>query len=995
MEEQSAQRRGEGYDLGVLVVHGIGDQKQGATLVQWSDALTLWLSDWTAEDRRSSLHQTTAKPRKVSVTRAALTPIDGTPANVTMKVLFPEPETNDQQWLIAEGWWAGAFQPPKFSELWSWSFSSVPATSAMHANAIIGSALSRYRLAEGSSRVFEAVRIVVLVSLLSVLVLLSPAILAVMTLLLIAGLIAQALPFTGLQAVVKKAQLIAVGTIGDSQRLIESPTQAGAIKAPVVDGLAWLRAQGCRRVVILAHSQGAAVSYKALVDLSDGLHGSTFDPIDSFITIGSGLPKVHALEHITRANAGRQLRAASFAIPVLAVTTALCFWYLRQRGEFAGLIGMGVIAAVTGLIQLRLWRQRVRGETADAITADGHTTPVLAPDGAAEARVAGPVRWWRSLTKPIQVGPAQIPAGPVLGAAVAAVVWAWAAPFGGVALAAAGSTTLVLTSIAVIAVGRIPPIPSDLSGAAHRWVDLYATKDPVPAGSTRSAVEGRPESWPVSNLGSTTKDHTYYSFNADECLTYVGVELLEVAGVPVHGEAIRTANANYGFERKWRVGWRAFMTYGLTLASVLFGWSMWRRPVDDIQRIYEEQASDTSFLADYLPDLVPYKISPTTAQVVATIGYVAFGFVLIKIGQALWSSWDRKEAAREIGPVVYSETEIPPQFGVMIAFLVFALMIGAAPVWLLSRTQELDLASRSTAVVLVLVIAVPYLFGTYLPRILIVTGIKAWVISRDRARGDALVGLGDYHLSRGDTTEAVESFRRAAATARYQGIESPAAMGGLARALDRLTDDAAATARVQLEHQARAEADECFAAATRLIKSVPIDTFVAYANFLAASVGDRQRARRVLATAGPVARRRRLDVYSARFLQARVAHFQDAADPRLAGDTASKAERLIEARWLTFGPDEKLAVAYAVLVALGPANDRSAHWRGIIDELLDAGFRAPNMDLRVSLMKLPGGWSDQSAEMVELAAQIQQRSTPPAAPLTVRSSRKNPRVVSS
>ncbi len=931
----------------------------------------------------------------MSVTRAKLTPTDGTPANVTMKVLFPEPQIDDQQWLIAEGWWAGAFQPPKFSELWSWSFSSVPATSAMHANAIVGSALSRYRLAEGASRVFEAVRIVVLVSLLSVLVLLSPLILAVMTLLLIAGLIAQALPFAGLQAVVKKAQLIAVGTIGDSQRLIESPTQAGAIKAPVVDGLTWLRSQGCRRVVILAHSQGAAVSYKALVDLSDGLHGSTFDPIDSFITIGSGLPKVHALEHITRANAGRQLRAASFAVPVLAVTTALCFWYLRQRGEFAGLIGMGVITAVAGLIQLRLWRQRVRGETAAAITDDSATTSVSVPDAAGEARGAGPVRWWRRLTKPIQIGPAQIPSGPVLGAVVAAVAWAWATPFGGVALAAAAATTLVLTSIAVIAVGRIPPIPSDLAGAAHRWIDLYATKDPVPAGSTRSAVEGRPESWPVSNLGSTTKDHTYYSFNADECLTYVGVELLEVAGVPIHGEAIRTANANYGFERKWRVGWRAFMTYGLAVAATLFGWSMWRRPVDDIQRIYSEQASDTSFLHTYLPgglpNIVPYTISSTTAQVIAAIAYVGLGVVFIKIGQSLWSSWDRKEAAREIGPVVYRETEIPPQFGVMIAFLVFALMIGAAPVWLLSRTQELDLASRSTAALLILVIAVPYLFGTFLPRILIATGIKAWVISRDRARGDALVGLGEYYLSRGDTAEAVESFRRAVATARYQGNESPAALGGLARALDRLADQAQATGRAPLEHESRAEADECFRAAISANKSVPIETFVSYANFLAAAVGDQRAAMRVLAQANRVARRRRLELHSARFLQARVAHSYEAADPRLGGDAQAKFERLIEARWRTFGPDEKLAVAYAVLVAIGPNHHRASRWRTVIDDLIDDGFSAPNMDLRVSLMKLPQGWSGQSAEMVELAERIQLRSASQVA----TPFRRTPRVTAS
>ena len=128
-------------DLGVLVVHGIGEQRQGVTLTQWSDALVGWLRRWSPDDPSSDLHLDEGDERPVTVTNAHLAPADG-PANLRIELGGVE---GGQTWLMAEGWWAGAFVPPTFGELWSWSFTSVPATSAMHANAVVGRAIRRYR----------------------------------------------------------------------------------------------------------------------------------------------------------------------------------------------------------------------------------------------------------------------------------------------------------------------------------------------------------------------------------------------------------------------------------------------------------------------------------------------------------------------------------------------------------------------------------------------------------------------------------------------------------------------------------------------------------------------------------------------------------------------------------------------------------------------------------------------------------------------------------
>ena len=347
---------------------------------------------------------------------------------------------------------------------------------------------------------------------------------------------------------------------------------------------------------------------------------------------------------------------------------------------------------------------------------------------------------------------------------------------------------LGLISIAVIAVDVIPPIENDLSEATSRWIDLYATRDPVPAGATLTTVEGRPESWPVANLGSRAKDHTYYSQNEDECLTYVGIELLEVAGIAIHGAAIRSANSNYGFERKWRVGWRSFVSLLLLVASITFTINTWGHGDTALQGWYGRQVHPdstlVSFLPDDLPSYVPLTMSTGIARAILALAYIAGSMLLIQTGQALWSVWNRKEARREIGPTAYTERDIPVQFSFMIAFLVFAVIVGAVPFWFLKTIGSIELTERSTGLLLIVAIALPLAIGVFLPRLLVGSGLKRYVMGRDKSRAEAMIGFGNYQMSRGETDNAIETFRRAMQASHYHHRDSPAAYGGLARALE-------------------------------------------------------------------------------------------------------------------------------------------------------------------------------------------------------------------
>ncbi len=707
-------------DLGVLVVHGIGEQKRGATLTQWADALSTWLTEWSSHDDRSTVSN-------VVLTRANLGPDGGTPANATLSVVFEAEGQANQQWLIAEGWWAGAFEPPTFSELWSWSFKSVPATAAMHANALMGSAIRRRRLEQGWVRLVEDARIVGLVFILVLLVLLSPLILLFLTALLLVGIVASALPILSLREAVTKAQLVAVGTIGDSQRLVESPTQAAAIKAPIVDGLTWLRSQGCRRIAVLAHSQGAAVTYKALVDLADEHHGP-FDRIDTFITIGSGLPKVHALEHLSRERGLQNLRTAALVVPVAALTTTLSVLYLVNCHATLALAGTAVIAGIGSLWALKTVMQQRRkpGET---------------PIAGIVKLVAGETK---KLTTRRQIG------------LLAVVVLLAFVPngVGVVAFLALASFALGVLALAIIALVEIPLIPNDLDGATDRWVDLYAAKDPVPAGPTRTTNAARPESWRVSNLGSVSRDHTTYVANADECLTYIGIELLEAAGLPIQADAMRTENANYGYRRRWRVGWRAFATWTMAAATISFTLDRWGSPdevlVDGYRRFLGPSSSVVTFLPNGFAGLIPDGLSSPATEVVSIACFVALGVVAIWLGQALWNTWNRFESLREVrSNFRHRDDDVPMQFRVMIAYLTLALALAIKPAWawnewwaagtgparsgslpLLELRAEYRLAWRLTAGIALLGLAL--LAGRYLSRFLSRSGIRRWVVGHER-----------------------------------------------------------------------------------------------------------------------------------------------------------------------------------------------------------------------------------------------------------------------
>jgi len=250
----------EPFNLGVLFVHGIGQQRRGATLVQFGDPLCEFLSRWSGSE--------------FTLANCDLNPEAPVPAH-------GEVRNGDARWMLAECHWAEAFHEPSFSDLMKWAFVGIPWALGAHFNThmILGMlswrnrqywpAVRRYTRAVWSSVLSAA---------------LVAGVAAFFPLLLLFVVVPVLRP-----AVVALQRLLS-SVLGDSYLFVESPVQQAAIVSHFRRDLSWLMAR-TKRVAVVAHSQGAAVAYFGCRDWKPAL---PVDPI-ALVTFGSGLPKLQTL----------------------------------------------------------------------------------------------------------------------------------------------------------------------------------------------------------------------------------------------------------------------------------------------------------------------------------------------------------------------------------------------------------------------------------------------------------------------------------------------------------------------------------------------------------------------------------------------------------------------------------------------------------------------------------------------------------------------------
>ena len=376
-------RKAPQAQVGVLLVHGIGDHAEGETLVAFGEPLIDWIREWmagpAAGPRRGEVRVIEARLR-------ALRTEAESPAYSWVELEQADAAAHRERWLFAEAWWGGTVQAPRSLPLLAWMFSRVPLLVMWH---MFGgerrdpvSGLFRGKLAVLAPIEVKALKWAAMAAKVVSAPLLIIAMQAVILLALVLWLIPIGPWRRALLAIVRTLTL----TLGDSYVLLEQDIQRAALVDRVRRSLAWL-SERVQRVVVIAHSQGAAIAHEAL-------RGSA--PVEALITVGSGLEKLEFLravrlrgDGVLASMAAAPLLLAGAALFVGVDGTGLEFW---AAALFPGVLLVAAFVCVWRLsAALDVYRTDVRDALAPALADlrlsvkhwwDFHATLDLVPMGA-------------------------------------------------------------------------------------------------------------------------------------------------------------------------------------------------------------------------------------------------------------------------------------------------------------------------------------------------------------------------------------------------------------------------------------------------------------------------------------------------------------------------------------------------------------------------------------------------------------------------------------
>jgi len=363
------------YRMGILLVHGIGNHKQGETLNDFAAPIVKWIDRWLVKDIdviRTVGQLARHVPMKdldgfAAFSKGTLRPPDlplDTPAHAEAKIHVERDgvRPTEQSWLFAESWWSPQTLRPRVSPFLLWLITRGPWLMLMHLSQRSGvepAALAKEMEGQRSDNdpgfYFRMIR-----AFFVTLVWLAISF-ALIVLWCVVSLIAL-VPVGYVRKQVYKALVMITGVVGDSYVLINDPIQRVAFANSARKALLWLRGKGCTKIAVIAHSQGAAVARDVLLQ-------ANAPRVDLLVTLGPGIAKLDALADREREDP-QVFNWAGAAAPLtfLMVGSLIRFWIDGESG--IGLWGLPSAALVLVWIAVsRTWGgvaeglERLKSET--------------------------------------------------------------------------------------------------------------------------------------------------------------------------------------------------------------------------------------------------------------------------------------------------------------------------------------------------------------------------------------------------------------------------------------------------------------------------------------------------------------------------------------------------------------------------------------------------------------------------------------------------------
>ncbi len=293
---------------GILIVHGIGNQRQSDILLDVGEPLFDWLQHWYAARsdaawvrlrqrnaqqwwwrRRAVPSPDDAPPAALPDLRQVILnfdPVDRGAANHQSAAIITLPDR--REWVLAETWWAASLRRQPFGEMLIWtSRHLLTAGGSLVQNAwdrLIGQGQD-----QDKAPLHPAARVSLTIYYQATLILYALALVIGFIPLLLLLLLAQ-VPFSPLRSSLYNL----VGTflevnLGEFRSMFEDAVQSANMRRRVADAVTNLAyTHGCTEVTIVAHSGGAVVCFDML---TDPRHRTVAAAVTKLITVGSGLNK--------------------------------------------------------------------------------------------------------------------------------------------------------------------------------------------------------------------------------------------------------------------------------------------------------------------------------------------------------------------------------------------------------------------------------------------------------------------------------------------------------------------------------------------------------------------------------------------------------------------------------------------------------------------------------------------------------------------------------
>ena len=315
----------------VIVVHGIGNQRVGATAARWADAFVRFGR---------------AAGYVPDVSTAMLT---DDPSRVTLRLedplripFRPRPTVAI---AVEEAHWAESFAEPTLGRVLRFLLTVAPVLA-------ITQTISIWRTRAGVGRrrgavVGSLVQSATVVGPLGLGIVLLGLAAPLVTVLLLLLLLGAALPIPAVRRVVGRGLGWLSASIGDAYLFVADPVNRAAMETRLADRLAETSAHP---TVVLAHSQGAALAYRALRKVP------VHERPGSLVTVGSGIGRLHQVG---------LLRTIPWYLTPIFVAVAACASVgiaVAEPGPTTLLLLAAVLLAVVAWDICRTWLDDARQE---------------------------------------------------------------------------------------------------------------------------------------------------------------------------------------------------------------------------------------------------------------------------------------------------------------------------------------------------------------------------------------------------------------------------------------------------------------------------------------------------------------------------------------------------------------------------------------------------------------------------------------------------------